>query len=169
MPDNDNGDDHSILLSSIPGTTARASSILQKNVKLYGPMNALDYEHETTCWNSEGNSQGKTSSWMRVDFARRVRPTKIGVQFQAGFVAEEVTVQVLKETEKEEWITLCDFEVEDDHEMQFLDLLEDGKERNIPENGTMSIRLVLDECTDFYGRVTIYQLKVFGTEGVTSG
>ncbi|KAL3913351.1 MAG: hypothetical protein SGARI_000701 [Bacillariaceae sp.] len=154
----------------IRDVVAKASSILQKNVKLYGPMNALDYSSETTCWNSEGSPQGKTSSWIQIDFAAKtaaVLPTKIGIQFQAGFVAEEVTVMTLSKsnkydaTAKEEWVTVGDtFEVDDDHEMQFLDLLEDGHEPTI----TRSIKLVLDECTDFYGRITIYQLKVFGKE-----
>lgn len=172
MADNsdDNTDDDIVLLSdpSQRDVTAKASSILQKSVKLYGPMNALDYANETTCWNSEGSPQGKTSSWIRVDFASTaIVPTKIGIQFQAGFVAEEVTVMVLKANSdndaKEEWITVGDtFEVDDDHEMQFLDLLEDNNEK-MPTS-TMGIKLVLNECTDFYGRVTIYQLKVFGKE-----
>ena len=106
---------------------------------------------------------------MSVDFGRSVVPTRVGIQFQAGFAAEEVTVMVFKSeegdaTSSQAWEKIDDFEVEDDHEMQFLDLVEDGNAEKIPESGTTAIKLIFDECTDFYGRVTIYQLKVFGRE-----
>src|SRR3569623_2126009 len=83
-----------------------ASSVLQKNSKLYGPMNALDLENSSSCWNSEGKEGA--SQWIQLDFGRQVQPLEIRVQFQAGFSAERCTVQA-KDTNplvNSSWVTI---------------------------------------------------------------
>jgi hypothetical protein len=138
----------------------RASSVLQKNLKLYGPKNAFDYENTSNCWNSEGSSSGKKECFFIVDFGRMVIPTELRVQFQAGFLAEQVVVLKQKKNGNE-YEKMEEFEVEDEHDMQHF-LLQDIL---IDESGaTSSIKLVFDEFTDFYARVTIYQLQVWGKE-----
>lgn len=130
----------------------RASSILQRNTKVYGPNNALT--DDSSCWNSEGNTE--TSHWFRLDFGRLVRPMSLGLQFQAGFCAQEGKVEY-RLNENDDWKVWNDqVEWEDEHEMQTLDL--DG----LPP--CTALRIVMEECTDFYGRVILYQVQVFGHE-----
>mmetsp|Transcript_58858 Transcript_58858/g.65841 ORF Transcript_58858/g.65841 Transcript_58858/m.65841 type:complete len:174 (+) Transcript_58858:72-593(+) len=153
-----------ILLSqSSSGTTAKASSILQNNKKLYGPANALDYTNTLTSWNSEGNSNGKNKSFIVIDFSggqkRTVNPVELVVQFQAGFAAEEITVYSRKITttaDKPQWLKVEEIEAEDYHEAQSFPLA--------MEEPTTALKIVFDETTDFYGRVIVYEIKIYGTE-----
>ena len=143
--------DHS-LRPSIP---CRASSVLQKNTKLYGPMNVLDLE-STTSWNSEGTShQDEAHHWFKMDFHRRVRPTECHLQFQAGFVAETCRIEVYRDDD-DEWVELTEVELEDVHETQSfaLDL----------EQPCSALRWTFEDFTDFYGRIIVYQLQVKGSE-----
>lgn len=130
--------------------------MLQKNSKLYGPMHALDLANATTCWNSEGSSSGKQSSHFILDFGRLVEPAELRIQFQAGFVGEEMKVYWL---DGSSWKLLLEEEVDDDHNLQTFSFSE-----STPGVHTTSIKLSFDECTDFYGRVTVYQLQVWGLE-----
>jgi len=130
----------------------RASSILQKNSKLYGPANALDTANDSSCWNSEG-IEGSTQ-WFLVDFGRTVQPSSVRIQFQAGFVTESCRVE--GKLCDESWETLDEVEWEDVHEMQKCAL-----ETTKP---CTAVKLVLDDFTDFYGRVTIYKLEIWGKE-----
>lgn len=132
-----------------PYRRCRASSILQKNTKLYGPLNALDSK-ESTCWNSEG-IEGSTQ-WFLLDFGRPVEPTEIRLQFQAGFAAEICHIDV----KDVEWEALDEVEWEDVHEIQTV-TLEKTKT-------CTAIKLTFSEMTDFYDRVTIYRLEVWGKE-----
>ena len=93
-----------------------------------------------------------------IDFGRLVQPMELRVQFQAGFVGEELSVLFLND--KKEWQDLCEIEADDDHDMQNYVFSEEGA--TIPT--TSAIKVVFSECTDFYGRVTIYQIQVWGKE-----
>lgn len=144
------------FLSYSNSILARASSVLQKNSKWYGPMNALDLENTTTCWNSEGCPSGKQSSQYTLDFGRLVEPVELRIQFQAGFIGEELKIFWL---DGSSWKPLGEEDVEDDHDLQTFSLIE-------AKSGiqTRAIKLSFDNCTDFYSRVTIYQLQVWGYE-----
>ncbi|CAJ1942396.1 unnamed protein product [Cylindrotheca closterium] len=149
-----------VLLTSLSnGTTARASSVLQKNHKLYGPKKAFDYENDTNCWNSEGSSSGKQDCYFIVEFERLVIPTEVRIQFQAGFSSEEVYVSRLG-ANANSYEPVDELEAEDEHEMQVfpLPVTDEAKE------GSSALKLEFKEFTDFYGRVTIYQLQVWGHE-----
>jgi len=132
--------------------------VLQRNTKLYGPLNALDCENSTTSWNSEGNSAGKTSSSFLIDFHEPVIPLELRLQYQAGFAAEDVSVLV-QHPDTQNWIPLIQLEVEDDHDLQCFPLVEPGTPEPKP---TQCIKFVFDECTDFYARIIIYKLQVWG-------
>jgi hypothetical protein len=125
-------------------------------------MNALDCENATTSWNSDGSSSGKKSSSFLIDFGRMVQPVELRLQFQAGFAAESIVVlRQNPATTPASWEPMIDLEAEDDHDMQEFPLYEKSKE-DIPM--TKSLKLIFDECTDFYGRITIYQFQVWGRE-----
>ena len=105
-----------------------------------------------------------------IDFHRPVIPVELCIQFQAGFVAEEMTVLWKKnnkrgETGSDEWVEVDEYEIDDDHDIQSFPLqeqLKSGKEQQQDE--VTAIKLLFDECTDFFDRVTIYILQVWGTE-----
>ena len=128
---------------------------MQRNAKVYGPANALT--SDSSCWNSEGTTDDDESSqhWFRLDFGRVVQPTSVALQFQAGFVAQEGRIECLVD---DEWhVVMDDVEWDDAHEVQTLALT--GK---CPP--CLALRIVLEECTDFYGRVILYQVQVWGQE-----
>jgi hypothetical protein len=110
-------------------------------------------------WNSEGNTE--EPHWFRLDFARAVRPTRVALQFQAGFTAQQVTRIEYQSVGSGDWeVWDEDLECEDTHELQLLDL---SPAREAPTLCT-ALRFVLEDCTDFYGRVILYQLQVWGHE-----
>eukprot|EP00536_Pseudo-nitzschia_multiseries_P002832 jgi/Psemu1/184420/e_gw1.39.143.1 len=152
------------LLCSIVRDVARyrASSVLQNNTKVYGPAKALDCDDVLTSWNSEGSPNGKKESFLIIDFCgggkhpnRTVKPSELGLQFQAGFSAEEVTVYAAKPREEADE-TNEEIEADDDHELQSFPLSLDDP--------TSALKVVFDETTDFYGRVIVYQIQVWGEE-----
>ncbi|KAL7566710.1 hypothetical protein ACA910_017766 [Epithemia clementina (nom. ined.)] len=167
------------LLSSLDsGAVARASSVLNRNTKTFGPMNILDLENSSTCWNSEGTMSGgetrNQSQWIQVEFPGRiVRPTSIYVQFQPGFSCEGCLIQFLRpdedssnnanEQEKVQLILAGQeaLEFEDVHTLQQQDLS--------TSHPCSAIRLVWEDgqFADLYGRVIIYQLQVWGHELAT--
>jgi hypothetical protein len=124
---------------------------LQKNTKLYGPMNALDVENCSSSWNSEGNNQ--TETFLTVRFGRRVVPSAVKLQFQAGFAAESCHVY-----DVESKTLLDELEWDDIHELQSrqLDSQQDG---NISVN---SLKLVFNDFCDLYGRIILYRLEIWG-------
>mmetsp|Transcript_27130 Transcript_27130/g.38160 ORF Transcript_27130/g.38160 Transcript_27130/m.38160 type:complete len:170 (-) Transcript_27130:405-914(-) len=158
-------EDSSLVLLSCPskGTIARASSVLQRNSKLYGPMNALK-DDEQTCWNSDGMKSeqvGEIKVFYKLDFGRTVQVKRIELQYQAGFVGEMVDVSIItnnhgQEDGGDEEVVLEEEELEDSHDIQTLEM--DSLQTC---NG---IKLTFDEFSDFYGRVTIYRIRVWGKE-----
>lgn len=135
----------------------RASSVLQGNKKEYGPMNVLKMEDSSSCWYSDGK-EGSTQA-LSIHFGRPVRPTELKIQFQAGFVAESCQVQVQNSNSSGGWDTVEEIEPSDCHEVQSFPV--ECKE------ATDSIKIIFDEFTDFYGRVMVYQLGVWGKEEET--
>lgn len=136
-------------------------------MKQYGPRNALDTKNSSSCWNSEGTAEHKEGReddgcWFIVDFGRTVQPDELRIQFQAGFCAETCSVS-FKNNEQDEWV-LADNTVEFDdvHDLQTHSL-------QVKDSTTTAIKLDFDDATDFYGRITIYRLEVWGREcGVES-
>jgi hypothetical protein len=112
-------------------------------------MNALDVTNGCSSWNSEGNSQDETV--LTIHFGRSVIPTSVRLQFQAGFSAETVVMHNPK------GVMIGEMEFEDIHEIQTHNLI------NNDESFT-SIKFTLDDFSDFYGRVILYRLEVWGYE-----
>mmetsp|Transcript_115 Transcript_115/g.301 ORF Transcript_115/g.301 Transcript_115/m.301 type:complete len:160 (+) Transcript_115:199-678(+) len=153
-----------LLSSPSLGTTARASSVLKRNTKLYGPMNALDTTDEVSCWNSDAVPSGTSSSdagpiTFTIHFGpnRTVEIDEIRIQFQGGFVAEECTA-CLSRGGGEDWVEMEEpIEPEDVNDMQAFAIADADRTCNM-------LRLSFEGSSDFYGRVTIYKLEVWGSE-----
>ena len=150
------------------GTTARASSVLNKNSKLYGPMNALDIANETSCWNSDAvpsGSDGPITFTINFGKNRMVQVEEIRIQFQGGFVAEECMAYICKGGNSggcggggEEWVELEEpIEPEDVNDMQTFEITDDDRTCNM-------LKLSFEGSSDFYGRVTIYKVEVWGSD-----
>ena len=118
-------------------------------------MNAFDYENKSNCWNSEGSSDGNKECFFVVDFGRKVKVVELRIQFQAGFSAELMTVLKQKNID-ERYEVIDEHEVDDEHNLQTFVLEE--------SDDVSALKLVFEEFTDFYGRVTIYQLQAWGSE-----
>lgn len=145
------------------GTTARASSVLNKNSNLYGPMNALDITNETSCWNSDAVPSGSDEPiTFTINFGpnRIVQVEEIRIQFQGGFVVEECTAHICKggNCGGEDWLELEEpIEPEDVNDVQTFEITDADRTCNM-------LRLSFEGSSDFYGRVTIYKLEVWGSE-----
>jgi hypothetical protein len=128
-------------------------------------MNALDLVNTSSCWNSEGNDgRSDSEQWIQLDFGRPVHPWQLRIQFQAGFSAESCTVQSKFAVESEFrscWDDVKKLELSDAYDIQVRNI----KEEEDLEHACSSLRFVFDDFSDFYGRVTIYQLEVWGAEG----
>jgi hypothetical protein len=100
------------------------------------------------------------TTYFIVDFGRDVEPAELRLQFQAGFAAEEIHVSLQDGANANKWKSVVELEAEDDHDMQTFSLLEDSKNKG----PTKALKFEFQEPTDFYGRITIYQLQVWGAE-----
>lgn len=132
---------------------------------MYGPMNALNFENESSCWNSDGQADGATVHAFILNFHRRVQLSSISFQFQGGFVPEEcrlMTSQLDEENHvKTTWneIDDADIELENTNKLQVFDL-EDVESQDFLECDALKLEFL--GSTDFYGRVILYKLIVEG-------
>jgi hypothetical protein len=110
-------------------------------------MNALDLANGTSCWNSDtGEAQSFT-----IDFFRKIQIHALKLQFQAGFVGEICQVEAKLD---DEWQVIDELQPEDVLEVQSFPL----------STCCETLKLTFTDFTDFYGRVTIYRLEVWGDE-----
>lgn len=152
--------------------------MLNRNVKLYGPMNVLEIKNSSSCWNSQGTADGSgiqiQQQWIQIEFPGRiVLPSALRVQFQPGFSCRGCQVQFLQQQEHQQQQDASSTSdrtqwkpVGQEQELDWEDV------HSLQENAfgiphlCSAIRLVWDneQFTDFYGRVVIYQLQVWGQE-----
>jgi hypothetical protein len=114
-------------------------------------MNVLDYTNDTNSWNSEGNHPDLNH--LTIDFKRAVMAQRISIQFQAGFAADTCIV------ENEEGDEMDHLEPEDIHHIQSFPL-----ETTSTTNAVQSLKLSFADCTDFYDRIVVYRIEVWGHE-----
>mmetsp|Transcript_41620 Transcript_41620/g.61061 ORF Transcript_41620/g.61061 Transcript_41620/m.61061 type:complete len:138 (+) Transcript_41620:2-415(+) len=134
-------------------------------------MNALDITDHSSCWNSEASPQ-KKQQILQIMFRRKVSIRKIGITFQGGFAGESAQLSTSKEEGGK--FTLWEdafIEPEDRNEFQEFDLpVEEGVDDSSSGSGgnhpcvCHALRIAFGESTDFYGRITIYRLEVWGYE-----
>lgn len=152
MPDarNDTSDHGVILLTPPDGDSFKhkASSVLNSSAE-FSSKHMFDCNVDT-CWNSDQGSP----QFIIFDFKKNVTISSIQIMFQGGFVGQDGTIEVgttfnnLQNVQELQTI-------EDTNEEQSF-VVEDGA------NDVRYMRLTFNSSTDFYGRVTIYSLKVYG-------
>jgi len=139
------------------GTTARASTVLNRNIPLYGPENALYTSDTSSCWNSDQAPTNATDQQQvfQINFNRTTLVHQIKVMFQGGFAPLQCQLSARCEGGLFQPIKSQIIELKDCNDLQEFDL---------PLTRCEAMRLSLGESTDFYGRITIYRLEVWGWE-----
>ncbi|KAH9091028.1 hypothetical protein Ae201684P_006429 [Aphanomyces euteiches] len=124
-----------LLSGDETSTTCRVSSVLNRDRKEYGAT-----------WSPQ-------QVWL--EFHRTVHLRRVQVMFQGGFVGEDV--QFLVTTTEEQTFHALPLSVhfDDGNALQSVDVACDN---------VTQLRLHFGRSSDFYGRVTIYQLLVWGEE-----
>ncbi|KAH9948205.1 galactose-binding domain-like protein [Amylocystis lapponica] len=133
-----------------PDTRIKVSSTLDKSTsKKY-----LTDGNPETCWTSQ---QG-TPQTIQLSFPSPVIPIQIKLTFQGGFVGTRCTIEVASTqgADKANWEVLEQIFPEDVNRQQSFEL-----ERKI-EGGVASLKLVIEESSDFFGRITVYDLQLEG-------
>jgi hypothetical protein len=69
---------------------------------------------------------------------------------------------VRKEGDSTEWSTLACIYPEDVNRQQSFELIPKGVMQSFTESGVETIKLVFIESSDFFGRITVYDLKIEG-------
>lgn len=154
----------------------RVSSTLDKST----PRKSLIDRDSGTCWTS---MQG-LPQWIQLSFPNRVVPERLSVTFQGGFVGTRVGIYLpvsfaSREEKKLDWVLLKHVYPEDINRKQQFDLIpsiashsesstqidEDSKSvdgETLRQEGAQHIKLVFETSSDFFGRITIYDLDIFG-------
>ena len=140
------------LLSTCPDFSAKVSSVLNKNVREYGKKFLFD-NCDDTCWNSDQGSP----QFISLNFQRQPleQISQVQIQFQGGFVGTHCHFLINEETKR-------DFFPEDSSKLQTFNLVPQ-QENNDPKFHCpiTSLKIVFGGSTDFFGRITIYHLKLF--------
>lgn len=144
------------VLSDDSRTTCRASSTLDRNRARYGAANMLSSDL-SSCWNS---AQGSPQH-VYVYFHRTVRVASFDLMFQGGFVGQDVHVryQVPGATASWERATMAIDPIDSNDLQSFA----------CPLPSIQALALTFRRSTDFYGRVVIYRLQVWGTASSPRG
>ncbi|KAF5367215.1 hypothetical protein D9757_012216 [Collybiopsis confluens] len=148
-----------------PETVIKVSSTLDKSV---GKKNLIDGSPET-CWTSQqGLPQTITLVFPDTSPSKVIIPKLLSLTFQGGFVGSTCAVHVrLREQEsvdkgKVEWTWLGYVYPEDVNRRQtfsLTDLPADGRDE---KNGITALRLSFETSSDFFGRITVYDLSLEG-------
>lgn len=114
----------------------------------------FDESHDT-CWNSDQGSP----QWILLDFTEVVSFTSIAFTFQGGFVGQEANIEIGETSTATMEPVLTIYSILDNNNLQKFSL--------IPNSDTSSrkgryLKITFPSSTDFYGRVTIYSLQVYG-------
>ena len=122
--------------------TAKVSSVLNKNVREFGKKFLFDHTDDT-CWNSDQGSP----QFITLTFETPLKISQVQIQFQGGFVG-----------------TNCHFVVNDGPDTVEFFPEDSNKTQNFRldlQDKCTSLKIVFGGSTDFFGRITIYHLKLF--------
>ncbi|KAI8334228.1 galactose-binding domain-like protein [Chlamydoabsidia padenii] len=132
-------------------TRIKVSSVLNRDTTSFGKQHLIDGTEET-CWNSE---QGLPQHIL-VDFGTPAVLHTIHLTFQGGFVGKTcVALGSTPEQPNNYNVSLATFYPQDINPMQSFPITCDQP--------IQRLKLVFEESTDFYGRITVYKFDVLGT------
>jgi len=128
-----------------PDTRIKVSSTLDKS---FGKSCLVDGCSET-CWTSQ---QG-LPQYIQLAFPSSVTPKRISLTFRGGFVGTTCVVATQSQ-DASNWQEITRIYPEDVNRAQIFDLA--------VEESVRGIKLVFEESSDFFGRITVYDLMIEG-------
>lgn len=147
----------------------RASSTWKHDTRKFGPLNALNNSTDDAWKSAQSDDNANPLAYFEIDFHRPVHVSELRIQFQGGFVGMDCTVfkKCCNSSEEQmnaddEWEECEDFFIDpiDSNELQTFISDGDGSSGN----KCSAIRIEFGRSKDFYGRIVIYSLEVWGTE-----
>ncbi|KAI8148352.1 galactose-binding domain-like protein [Fennellomyces sp. T-0311] len=135
-----------------PETRIKVSSVLNRDTTTFGKQHLIDGSEET-CWNSE---QGLPQHIL-VDFGGSpVTVESVQFTFQGGFVGKKCTALAsLPGAPNDYCVDLGAFYPQDINPTQTFPLA-------CPD-AIQRLKIIFEESTDFYGRITVYKMDILGT------
>lgn len=101
-------------------------------------------------------SQG-LPQFIQLRFENAVIPRRISLMFQGGFVGTRCAILASFSTESaKEWRPLMSIYPENVNRRQTFDI-------HSSNAGVRTIKLVFEESSDFFGRITVYDLRIEGS------
>ena len=88
-------------------------------------------------------------------------PKRVELTFQGGFVGTKCSVEVVKPRDGQKWEVLTRIYPEDVNRKQSFDLVPTSEPD--AEWQVEGLKFVFEESSDFFGRVTVYDLQLLGT------
>lgn len=137
------------------GLKHKVSSVLNRSSE-FSSKHMFDGRLDT-CWNSDQGSP----QFILMDFGKDVTVTDLHIMFQGGFSGADAVVQVGTSLDALETLASC-LEIADSNDLQTFPLqMANGSSGTFLLQGRY-VQITFPSSTDFYGRVTIYQLEVDG-------
>ncbi|KAH9486395.1 Nuclear receptor 2C2-associated protein [Psilocybe cubensis] len=133
-------------------TSLKVSSTLEKAT---GKKNLIDNNPET-CWTSQ---QG-LPQFIQLGFEDRVLPKRLSITFQGGFVGTRCALFVTDGKNKKDWQIFATVYPEDVNRRQAFNLMPEQYDGF--KEGIVALKLVFETSSDFFGRITVYDLKIEG-------
>lgn len=159
------------------GTTSRASSTWKHDTRKFGPQHALDSSSDAAWKSAPSEENDDPMAYYEVYFHRPVAVHELRVQFQGGFVGMDCIVyQKTTQPQSAEGSAVGEQSNGDDvgewEEMDelFLDPVDSNEvqtfpaERDSETKDCTALRIEFGRSTDFYGRLVVYSLEVWGVE-----
>ncbi|KZT27675.1 galactose-binding like protein [Neolentinus lepideus HHB14362 ss-1] len=138
-------------------TKIKVSSTLDKSVG----RKYLTDGNPDTCWTSQ---QG-LPQYVQLTFPAPVIPKRIILTFQGGFVGRKCAIEIIATQDdgnrsSKEWQTLCRVYPEDVNRQQLFELK--PEDPALGDKRVEILKIVFEESSDFFGRITVYDLQVQG-------
>lgn len=139
-------------MSNLPDYISRCvvSSVLNRDVKQYGKANLFDNNPES-CWNSDSGSP----QWILIGLNSRARISDVVLQFQGGFAALEVELQMWNEETKDTKECHTFYPANANSAQSFVLSNREGQDLAAYSNCC----IVFKKSSDFFGRIIVYKLQ----------
>ncbi|XP_037811529.1 nuclear receptor 2C2-associated protein [Lucilia sericata] len=122
------------------------SSVLNKDTKQHGKQFLYDQQDDTAWSSNEGIPQ-----WIAIEFEEPQTVKSFSFQFQGGFAAKEAKIQIHKPDSS---VHEEPFYAEDINAVQNFTLA--AEQTNVKR-----VKFIIESSTDFFGRIIVYNLKIF--------
>jgi hypothetical protein len=140
--------------SAQPWTSQLAKNLLPTAARRpAGPRSRFCYLPFNSVANSSFRSQG-SPQYIQLSFSSPVLPRRISLTFQGGFVGIRCSLNV-QSLGADGWASATRIYPEDVNRKQTFDI-------DIPDP-VLGLKLVFEESSDFFGRITVYDLSIDGT------